>query len=310
MKKFFLFILILLVAAGAVLVVAKDGIAKVVLETGISQFTGFPTKIEKLKLDFSGIVHVQGIHINNPLGFTNKTFVDIPEIFISISLPEAVRQQRIHLREMRLDLQEINIEKNQAVGSNLALLSQKATPAKPAGQPGAEPKKGEPMPFQLDKLVLTIHNVRYEDTSGVVPKKLSADAKIDNLVLTNIADPKAILQMIILKIIKSTPLGNIGVNVKQLEDGLKDNLAKADELVKDTSAFAVQTASDAAAKAKKAVADKSAGMIKDAGGAVVGGGTDALKETVDTTTAVLDSATSSAKAAVSDLFGKKQPETT
>jgi hypothetical protein len=290
MKKFLFSLLGLVVAVGVILIVTKDLILKTGMEQVVTLLTGFKTKIEYLRYDFPSAIHMRGLEIENPEGFQEKVFTSIPEIYISLVLTELLEGKRAHLPEVRLNIQEVHIEKNADGISNVELLSSvggKAgkRPAAPAEKPS---EKKPPMPFLLEHLDLTIRNVSYEDRSGIVgavplsAKKLAVDLNVQHEVFTDIQEPQALVNVILAKILSSATLGKfLNLSPEDLfGENLSSALAAGQELV-GKQAGAVQeqlgavTESEVAKKAGT-LAEQTLGGTKEA----VTGSTAAVKEQI------------------------------
>lgn len=233
MGKFFGSILGILIVLVVIVVVAKDMILKAALEQSVTILTGFKTTVQSLQYSLPSTLQIKGLEIRNPSGFKEEVFVNMPEIYASLSLQELLQDKKIHLSEVRLNLQEVHIEKNPQGVSNVELLSSvggKFGAAKqpvPVTQPSG---KQERMSFQLDRLELTIRTVSYEDRSGLVGrapipgKKVAVDLNVQREVFLNITDSKALVNLILVKIFNSATLGRIlDIDPREL---LGDNAAK------------------------------------------------------------------------------------
>ena len=216
MKNFFTSLVLFFVVAAVGLVLAKDAIFKFAVEKAVTGVTGFPTHLDSLKYDLPSTLHIEGLQIDNPPGFTEKIFVRIPEIYVALILPELLQGRGIHLPEVRLNIQEVHLEKNREGISNVQLLSsvggkggapKKPEPARPAG-----PKKAGP-PFLLERLELTIRKVTYEDHSGIVGaaplNKFAVDLGVEKQVFGNITDPQVLVNLILTKILKEATFGRL-----------------------------------------------------------------------------------------------------
>ncbi len=303
MSKILGSILAILVAVVIVLALAKDAIIKTVMEQAVTGMTGFKTTVESVKYDFPSTIQISGLDIKNPQGFKAKTFVNIPEIFVSLHLSELIKSRKIHLPEVRLNLQEVNIEKNEKGVSNVELLTsvggkqgQTQAPEQPAQI------KKVALLFQLDRLVLTIRNVSYEDRSGLIGsapipgKKLAVDLNVQQEVFTNITDPQQLVNVILVKILNSATLGRI-LNIdpsKLLGDNVNKVLMSGQELVNQQAAVVTKQVGNLANQATSAVGDN---QVTQKAEALVHGSLDGAKN-------VLGDTAGSAKDQVSGLFGK------
>ena len=291
MKKFLGFLFIFAIAAVIFLIVAKDWVLKAAIEQGVTSITGFQTKVDDLKYDFPTTIQIKGFEIRNPAGFTEKVFVNIPEIYISLVLPELLKGKGLHLPEIRLNIQEVHVEKREDGVSNVELLS---SVGGKGAQPGQSAQTQQPagtqkaLPFWIERLELTIRNVSYEDRSGilgaaaVVPKKMAMDLNVQNQIYTDIRDPKVLVNLILVKILNSATLGKL-LNIKPEEllgDSFVSVMNGGQAILGKGVASLDQTASaitqgEVAKKAEKLLQ----GSVGDAKG-VLGSTTTAVKDQV------------------------------
>jgi hypothetical protein len=312
MKKIIGAIFGILIAVIVIAVVARNFILKSTIQMAVTSVTGFKTTIEDLRYDLPSTILIKGLDIKNPKGFSNETFVNVPEIFATLELKELLKSKKVHLPEVRLNIQEVHIEKNAQGVSNVEMLSsvggKKASEPAPV-QKKPEPGSGEVMPFQLDKLVLTIRNVSYEDHSGLVGKapipgkRLAVDLNVQQEVFSNITDPQALVNLILVKILNSATLGRIlNIDPKQL---LGDNAGKiltsGQQILTEQAGMVTQQVGNLAGQATTIVTDN---QVAHKAEALVG-------SSATTAKSVLGNTTGAAKDQVSGLFGKLktlQPE--
>ncbi len=231
MKKFFIslfvFIFILVGALFGAIYFAHDWVLKVVLTTAVQSLTGFHTKIEGLHLiPEKGSILIEDLVLLNPRRFQERVFADIPEIYLQLDLPALLHKEGIHIPELRLNIQEFNVEKDPKGVSNLSLLKPAKKAKTETAQPAPAPKKTA-TPFYLDQLELTIRHVRYNDRSSLVPKKVSVDLHVDKQIFKGISDPKSIVNVILMKVVTAAPFGNLGVNPADLENQLRNSVNTA-----------------------------------------------------------------------------------
>ncbi len=207
MKKFLIVFLIVLIAAPVATFAVRDWLIKTVLQSQVTRLTGFPTKIASVHFDFPFRIQIQDLEIKNPSGFKEPVFARLPEIFMMIDLPQLLRGERIHIPELRLNLQEINIEKNEKGISNISLL--KAAGDKGAAQKPKEPKKA--MPFLLDRLELTIRKVQIEDTTGLMPQQFIPQGVVPKQLNPGRIIPTGLIQK---------GIGGIGQGVKKVGEAV------------------------------------------------------------------------------------------
>ncbi len=282
MKKFFGGLFIIILAAAVFLIVAKDWVLKAAVETFVSRITGFETKLDDLKYDFPSTIQIKGLEIRNPAGFNQKIFADIPEIYVSLQLKELLKAKRIHLPEVRLNIQEVNIEKKADGISNVEMLRSvgKGKAVSQATDAGMAPSQKKPaLAFLLDRLELTIRNVSFEDRSSilgaasVVPKRLSVDLNVQKEVYTNIKDPALLVNLIVVKVLNSATLGRLldidpqkllGTNLSgALTAGQKLAIKQAEALTGQATLIAGKTeVSQKAAKLLNETKDQVSGLLE------------------------------------------------
>lgn len=230
MKKLLIFFLLLILLSGFVIAKVGDWIIQGIFSGMITRFTGFKTAANSLHLDFSrGTIHVQGLVLLNPELFQERIFADIPEIYLEMGLPALLKRERIYLKRLRLVIRELNIEKNKQGISNISLL----LPAKPKKEKSSPPfSSSEPqerktaLPFYLDQLELTLRQVSYYDQSKLVPAKVSLDMRIEREIFQGIENPASIVNLILLKVLTRSPLGNLGLDPSELSATLEKTVQK------------------------------------------------------------------------------------
>lgn len=279
LKKIFLFILVFIIALAAFVFVFKNQLLAQVLETAVTNLTGFETQVGSLDLQATkGIIHLKGLKIHNPPRFSGKIFADIPEVYIGVNIDAILKKEKIHLPKIVLAIQEINIEKDAEGISNVSLLTSagKGKEQAPAAKPAEPAAKGEAMPFQLDELHLTIRNVRLEDRSKIVPAKVAVDLGIQNQVFTNIHDPKALVNLVLMKILHGTTFGNLnlGINPAEIEGALKDTVGMGTDMIKNTTNQLAGTALEtlgATENVMKSTLNTAGGLVNDPKAGVASG---------------------------------------
>lgn len=297
MKKFLTILVLLIALIIAGVIIFKDIILKIGVEKAVTGLTGFPTTVQSIQYHFPETIHVKGLLIKNPKGFEGEVFTEIPEIFINVSLQEILKKERVHVREIRLDIQQVNLERNHEGVTNLQKLSSVGTsasgtaPAKPAPQTGPKEKA---MPFLLDKFVLTMRKVSFKNRGQVVPglpapgTGVSMDMNVKEQVFTNIEDPLILVNLIVMKIVQGTTFGRLaGIDPqKLLGEGLQGTFKTGEQLFTQTRGLVTQELGNLKNTAGGLVADPGAVAGKFTGTAkdLTGSGKTALNEGVSSVT--------------------------
>jgi len=245
MKKPVSMILIALVALIG-LNVTKNAITKGAIAGGVRAITG-------LKLGMRGVslgvlttrIGIKGLKMYNPDGFEEELMASIPEIYVNYSLLAFLKGRKVHLEEMRLNLEEFVVVKNADGKRNIDALKVGKDDKK---EKAAPKKKGAKPEFQIDKLQLKIGKVIYKDYSRGTPPKVSEyNLNIDET-YENIENPQMLIATITTRALLNTAISKFAdfgvefvdgepvidaLNVtKDLEDKAKEAAEKASEALK------------------------------------------------------------------------------
>ena len=217
-RKFLATLLFLFLILAGLLFFAKDRAAKVVFETVVRNLTGLEARAGSVDFDLQkGALQVKELTLINTPEFKSRLFGDATEVFLEMDLPALLKNEKVHLRELRLDIRELNVEKTPAGVSNVSLLA--ALWKRPSAQrPAVSEKK---RPFQLDRFALTLRRVTYNDRSGLVPKRFSVKVPPEKKVYGGITNSKAIMQIIVMRAVSESPIGNLGINAMEVHNQLK-----------------------------------------------------------------------------------------
>lgn len=215
MRRRFFLLLVGALALFLVLFLAQDLLARTIFESAVEAVTGFDAAVRSLRLDlFQGEIHLKGLTLLNPYEFEERVFADVPEIYLQMDLPSLLKKEKTHVRELRLEIRELNLEKNREGVSNVSRLT-------------SVKKSSQSVPFQLDRLELTLRRVSYHDRSSLVPKKLSVDMRVERQVFEGIRDPQSVVNLILMKLLTVESFGNLGINSAELEDQLRTSVRTA-----------------------------------------------------------------------------------
>ena len=295
MKK--IAVLILLIASLlAGLFLARNALAKVLIEQVVKAVTGLPLHLGGLDVNVAGeFVKVDDLKLFNPAGFPEEPMVSIPEIYVAYDLA-ATLKGTLHFRELRFEMEEFSVVRNEQGVLNLDKLKSLAN-SSPTAAPAAPAKK---IPVQIDSFTLRVGQVLFKDYSGARPsvKKFQV-----NLVghYRDISDMDALVRLIIAKALMNTSIATLtnfdlaglqssvtdiaGNSVKLAGDmagksldelsakaGNLGNLAKNGKILQDTGEAGGEVVSEAGSAAKGA-----ADLVKSKTSSLVGGLTSKFK---------------------------------
>jgi hypothetical protein len=266
-----------------VLFIGKNMIIKTSVTTGVKAVTGLKLKIGSMNVGvFKSLLGINELQLYNPAGFEDKLMVDLPEIYVDYNLG-AIMGGKVHLEEVRLNLKEFIVVKNEAGELNLdSLRVVKETEGEEATKEDEKQEKTEMPDIQIDLLALKIDKVIYKDYSkGTPPKEKVFNVKIDEQ-YENITDPQSIVKLIIFKALKNTTIASLtNFDLGKLQSGISGTVKKATgralEAGKDASGKIQKTAEESVGKAADAGKDAS-GKIQEAARESVGKAADSIKK--------------------------------
>ena len=238
MKKFGFGLLITVVLVVSIIYVGGS----MILSKALEQVLGVPVSVGKLHLSASEI-GIYGLQVQNPKDFTEKTLASIPEIFVSISPAELFRKN-IHIKQIRLNLDQITVERNSENKLNLTELAPlKKKPAAPAepqkGPEPASPQEQKPksqlqISVHIDEVVLNLGRARYVDsTNKSQPVVREFPLDIQNATLHDVTDPGQVVRQVVLQTMQKVGLNAMFPDVNQFSAALNTQAGLEMDKVKE-----------------------------------------------------------------------------
>jgi uncharacterized protein involved in outer membrane biogenesis len=255
MKKLLGFIRNLILFAVIVLillVVFREPVLKVVVSDVASRITGFSVSTDKLQIGLARpVIHITGLKVYNPNDFSEKTMLDMPEVYVHYD-PLAIFRNEVSLTELRIDLKEFIVVKNKEGQTNVARL--KGVSQKPADSKAAQKGASKAPVLKIDFLRLDIGEVVYKDFT--VDPASTKTYKIDvHKEYRNISDPAHLIQVIVLDcLLKANIRGLSDVDLSSIKDNAKSVLSSGKQVVVSATKTAVGAAGKAVGSAEKKVA--------------------------------------------------------
>lgn len=158
MKKIVTIILALIIAL-AVVSLLKDEIIKSVVISSIEKSTGAKASIAGFSLSLlRQTSEIRGFKIYNPKGFAQGLLMDLPYVKVNLDA-QALFKKELHLRELTIELQELDLVKNKQGQLNVDALKVSKEPANKKEQV-AQKKE---MPLTIDVLNLKIGRIVSKD---------------------------------------------------------------------------------------------------------------------------------------------------
>lgn len=274
MKKL-LFVVVGLLLLVAVLLFAKNIIAKVSVEKGVEMVTGLRLDMQSLDVGIiETLIGIEGLQLHNPEGYKDKVMVDIPEIYVDYDLG-AFFKGEVHLEEVRLNLKEFVVVKNEKGELNLnALKVVKEEGKEEVVEEKTSVKEGKTKmpPLQIDVLELKIGKVIYKDYSKGTPPKVREFNININERYENITDSKTFASLILVKTLAGTTIARLAnFDLGPLKTQVGETLKEATEITQKTVGEAVE-----------AVKEMDVEKVKETTGKAVDAGKEATEKVTET----------------------------
>lgn len=201
------------------------------VKVSVSRFSFYPYPLK---------LGLYGIKIHNPPGFKEKVLADVPEIYFEVN-PLAILKGKIHVREVRLSVEDIAIERNAQGKINLnemiRLLNEKqqaASKPKPSQPSPRDPKTPAPekprpkpkkIPVTVDRVIVNLGDARFVESgkSNVSQKRIKLDVR--DFELKNVTDPASVTEQIVVMILKKMGLMAINAQLGDVQKNI-ENQAK------------------------------------------------------------------------------------
>ncbi|GEM_PF-4713927 len=178
----------LLTVLGAVVIIVLSvylfGLA--ILNGVLRSAIGVPVSLGKMRLKLFPIeVGLYDIHVRK-FGDFKSQVASIPEIFISVE-PFDLLKGKIHVRQIRINLEEIVAERDTNGKINLNELQKKL----------AEKPRVPPPPLQIDKVTLTMTRAQYIDYGFTPPITKVFFLNVYNASLEDVTNPRRVTEQVI-----------------------------------------------------------------------------------------------------------------
>jgi hypothetical protein len=244
-KVFFIFIGVIFLIV-VTFVLARNSILKKALPVGVKNIIGLELRVKNIDIGlFKPLIDVEDLEILNPKEFSDQVMVIFPEIFAEYDLG-AFLKGKVHLKELRLNMRELQVvtnEKGRLNLDSLQVVQQKIQKLVPQGN-------SKPPEIKIDLLHLKVGRVLYKDYTGGGPAKVSYfNVNIDER-MENITDPTRLVSFILVKALSKTDIAglarfNVGI--------LQNELSKTAGTVAETSQAAVEKVKGLGTAAKTTV---------------------------------------------------------
>ena len=191
------------------LLLAKNVIAKTAVVQTVKAITGLGLTIRDMDVGLLNTrLGIQGLRILNPPGFQEPTMMDVPEIYVDYDLGSLVKGKP-HLEEVRLNLKELTVVKNERGEVNLRSLQAVKASQPPAQTPEKKSQPAAPPPpITIDTLELNIGKVVYKDYSAGTPQVREFNVDVHER-FHHVTNPYALTGLIITRALAKTTVARL-----------------------------------------------------------------------------------------------------
>jgi hypothetical protein len=240
---------------------AKDFAVKLAVENVAKLATGLNIKMRSMGVGIiRPVVDIRGLKILNPRGYKDALMLDMPGTYVNYDL-QAILGGDMHLREMRIEMKEFVVAKNEKGEVNLNSL--KSVQAQRSGKGSAAGDRGGPPRIRIDRLRLKLGKVLYKDYSGGgAPSVREFNINI-NEEYKNIRDAYSLVSLIVARSLMNTNVASLsGFDLRSLQSSVSDALASAHKVAAETAQKTVVHATKQAEDAVKETSEKIAKNLK------------------------------------------------
>ncbi len=182
--KWTLRIVVLAVVLVTLLLFFKDTILRIAAEHQIRAETGMDVKIGRFSSGlFSPVVTIENLKLYNTPEFGGTEFLIVPELHVEFDA-DALAQQRLRIKLIRLNLAELDVVKNLAGQTNIVTMLSKTPKGKLV--PHGIHVGGNKLEFQsIDILNLSLGRMRFLDLKHP-EKNRTVQINLENQVFSNV----------------------------------------------------------------------------------------------------------------------------
>lgn len=223
-----------LVIAGAGLYYFRESLIRAIVLPRISHVTGFKADAESIQHEFPLRLTLTNVTLENPEGYKPKIFATGPYFYIDIDLESLIEGKIFRIREWKIVISKLNLERNKEGVINGMLLKaiKNFMSGKAPGEPGGGYSTQSSMDFFMDRLELRVDAINYRDLTGVVPRKILKKLKLDTHVYENTEEFGKLIDRIEADVMKQIDLGK---RVEMSPFYLERSLKKAADTVVGTT---------------------------------------------------------------------------
>ncbi|UCD15045.1 MAG: AsmA family protein [Candidatus Omnitrophota bacterium] len=228
MRKVVIYIFIIFVVIISLFLIRNIAV-KTAITKGVKVIAGLDLKVKRVNIGLiKTFVNIGDLKLLNPVGFVEPVMVSIGRIYLDYD-PAAFFRKEVHINQMKLDLEEFVVVKNEKGEVNLDSLRV----VKDKKRKVSQEKKEKPK-FKIDVLDLKIDRVLYKDYSQGTPPRTRVFNVNINERFVNITDARAFARLIVVKALINTTISRLAdFDLDSLKEDLFDVLGQGQDIITD-----------------------------------------------------------------------------
>jgi len=211
-NKAIIVVLVVLVVIGG-LILSLGTLAAKGMSFGTKVATGMTLKVGAAVINpFTSTVDIKGVVLKNPKGFDESAMLKMPQFRVQYDIP-ALFKKVIHIPELEIYVEELNIVKNKEGETNIAYLKNLAentkTTTDKTEKTVSQPKEKKKINLEIDYFHLKVDRVVYTNyaTNGA-PSVRAFTVGIDKEYYS-IKDVNALILSVVTTSMMQTPMANL-----------------------------------------------------------------------------------------------------
>jgi len=180
-------VLLVIVLTVVFVFIGRNSIMKWAVRTAAKNFMGIEVEMDSARLGIMNTdVKLSNVVVMNPKGFEDKQMMKASSIYVNYELMPLL-SKKLHLTDLRLDISEIVVIKDPEGKMNIDVVkkiakhdvAQESGKGKPGGPPPTGQGKMKTVPFEIDRVTISLGKVIFKDySSGGRPQVLTVQLGI------------------------------------------------------------------------------------------------------------------------------------
>jgi len=245
MKKLLTTTIIIVLVLLLIAIIAKDCIAKAIVQKGIRARTGLELVIENVSIGLlRSCAKIDNLVLFNPTGYEDRVMADIPDLFLDFDLG-AILKGDIHFEKVSIEISELFVIRDREGRLNLDALKgmgtkkeEKISEVREIREAKSKNPSFKIESFKIDRLELKVGRIIYKDyTAEALLRKIELNLNIDET-FKDITDPDQVVKVILASVLKGAAIAelmDVGLDIikADVEKVLGEDVRKMKEIAEE-----------------------------------------------------------------------------